>query len=401
MFHKHTNLNWEFVVKNLSKAIFSTLFCCFIVSVLSTGAHAKGSITQVQNGVLINQQGQILAAGPGGITANINQSASPRISVDLPSNTFRRGGITQVQNGVLISQQAQTMVNNFGGFGNVFIGGNTRPVYDYRTRNFNRRDFRFDYFARPNYARSLRRPISNFNINAYFCEFQGNRHAFNDGYSFGEGAGYEAAHESFEDICDLTEIPYGPIYTPRPVPTPIPAVDYLVCRGDQYKAFSGGRWICITPVVCAPNETKIFINGEYICRPTDVTPRPVVCPLDLRRCADGTFVSRDPEANCQFRACPVTPTPNPTPNPTPAPGVGQRCETNLFCNDGTQITGTWTRQIGRAELICIPLVGSCRESRPPILRPNIAVATSFNNNQVQTESSNENLNQVEVSSRNN
>lgn len=31
---------------------------------------------------------------------------------------------------------------------------------------------------------------------------------------------------------------------------------------------------------------------------------PVFCPTDMKECPDGSSVSRDPENNCQFRACP-------------------------------------------------------------------------------------------------
>ena len=36
-----------------------------------------------------------------------------------------------------------------------------------------------------------------------------------------------------------------------------------------------------------------------------VEAEPKLCPADVQECADGSFVARDPENNCQFKPCPA------------------------------------------------------------------------------------------------
>ncbi|MBI2108548.1 hypothetical protein HYT54_05470 [Candidatus Woesearchaeota archaeon] len=50
---------------------------------------------------------------------------------------------------------------------------------------------------------------------------------------------------------------------------------------------------------------KICRDGACVSPPTEP-----VCAADVQQCNDGTYVSRDPANNCNFRAC-----------PTPAPGI--------------------------------------------------------------------------------
>ena len=38
--------------------------------------------------------------------------------------------------------------------------------------------------------------------------------------------------------------------------------------------------------------------------PPPMTDTPIVCPVDVKRCPDGRFVSRNPANECEFDACP-------------------------------------------------------------------------------------------------
>lgn len=38
--------------------------------------------------------------------------------------------------------------------------------------------------------------------------------------------------------------------------------------------------------------------------PPEMSAEPIVCPADVQACPDGSFVARDPDNGCVFRACP-------------------------------------------------------------------------------------------------
>ena len=38
--------------------------------------------------------------------------------------------------------------------------------------------------------------------------------------------------------------------------------------------------------------------------PPEMASETIVCPADVRECPDGSFVARDPDNGCVFRACP-------------------------------------------------------------------------------------------------
>ena len=74
--------------------------------------------------------------------------------------------------------------------------------------------------------------------------------------------------------------------------------------GDVYAASDG----------C--NTCACIGNGEITCTTTvcprdnpepDVPEPDIACPVDVRSCNDGSFVSRDPANNCNFPPCPVIP----------------------------------------------------------------------------------------------
>ncbi|MDX1919138.1 MAG: hypothetical protein SFU25_00210 [Candidatus Caenarcaniphilales bacterium] len=365
------------------KKLKSLAFLCYIVfSFFAVAANAQ-RVNQIQNGVLINQQGQVLSNNGFG-RINIDQVANPTINVTVPNSG--RNSVTQIQNGVLISQQSQVMTNNFANVGNINIGGTS---YGYQNFNFN-------YFAYLNYFIILQKPTySHFDSNAYVCPYQSSNHAYNDGYHYGQGSSYDAAYDCVEYIVDYCEDGY---YTPTPQPHPQP--EPLICRDGEYRAYFRGQWICRADLVCGTNETRTFRNGRWICvanetcecptptpcptgtvedttrrvfervtcesgssircavrqcRPTtnpDPTPTPRVCTTDVRQCADGSFVSRDPNNNCEFRPCPVIPLPDTRP---------------------------------------IPL----SLSRVPVA-PTLAIARNINLNDIQTQNTNQNRNQVQA-----
>jgi hypothetical protein len=39
--------------------------------------------------------------------------------------------------------------------------------------------------------------------------------------------------------------------------------------------------------------------------PPPMPDEPLVCPTDVRQCPDGGFVSRNPDRDCEFDACPA------------------------------------------------------------------------------------------------
>jgi predicted small lipoprotein YifL len=41
-----------------------------------------------------------------------------------------------------------------------------------------------------------------------------------------------------------------------------------------------------------------------VAPPPPTVEEPIVCPEDVKACADGSFVSRDPARRCVFRPCP-------------------------------------------------------------------------------------------------
>ena len=88
------------------------------------------------------------------------------------------------------------------------------------------------------------------------------------------------------------------------------------------------KW-CVSHISEEPQNFKVnanFISPNWgaSCEPTP-TPQEVNCPDDVMMCWDGSYVSRNPDNNCEFFDCPEQPTPtpkNPTPtpkNPTPTP----------------------------------------------------------------------------------
>eukprot|EP00797_Seminavis_robusta_P030768 Sro651_g181530.1 chitinase (277) ;mRNA; r:16988-17818 len=72
--------------------------------------------------------------------------------------------------------------------------------------------------------------------------------------------------------------------------------------------------------------------------PTE-TPQPaaVLCPRSIQLCSDGSFVSRDPDNNCEFPACPDPSPPTSEQEPSETPQVACPRQIKL-CTDLTSVT---------------------------------------------------------------
>eukprot|EP01059_Diplonema_ambulator_P036737 TRINITY_DN92_c0_g1_i9.p1 TRINITY_DN92_c0_g1~~TRINITY_DN92_c0_g1_i9.p1 ORF type:complete len:154 (+),score=55.33 TRINITY_DN92_c0_g1_i9:58-519(+) len=54
---------------------------------------------------------------------------------------------------------------------------------------------------------------------------------------------------------------------------------------------------------CLPDQEGWSDKCGCGCKPVELQ----ICTQDVMQCPDGTYVSRDPANNCQFRACPTSP----------------------------------------------------------------------------------------------
>jgi len=55
------------------------------------------------------------------------------------------------------------------------------------------------------------------------------------------------------------------------------------------------------PSAPPPNSTRAAVPAPP---PPPLPERTLVCAADVRKCADGSFVSRNPAQDCAFDACP-------------------------------------------------------------------------------------------------
>ena len=88
----------------------------------------------------------------------------------------------------------------------------------------------------------------------------------------------------------------------------------------------GDALLPFDPATCVGNpQFTGQWTGEDMLAYKHCVPKPV-CASDVAQCADGSFVSRDPQSGCSFRACggswtpPTLPSEQPpTANPNPQP----------------------------------------------------------------------------------
>eukprot|EP01063_Lacrimia_lanifica_P007765 TRINITY_DN1499_c0_g2_i2.p3 TRINITY_DN1499_c0_g2~~TRINITY_DN1499_c0_g2_i2.p3 ORF type:complete len:192 (+),score=68.52 TRINITY_DN1499_c0_g2_i2:66-641(+) len=79
-----------------------------------------------------------------------------------------------------------------------------------------------------------------------------------------------------------------------------------VCRSGGVTTGLGidRRGDCPPETECRAKAGEVAVGGEvdWTCQKI---PEPV-CQTDVKRCSDGSFVSRDPKRGCAFKACPVS-----------------------------------------------------------------------------------------------
>ncbi len=105
------------------------------------------------------------------------------------------------------------------------------------------------------------------------------------------------------------------------------------CKGGYVKCLNPNRKEP-TPL---PTAAPVVPTNKPTPRPTKFPVEPVVCTMDVQECCDGSFVSRNPEKGCSFRACPRCTEPPTTQPPTAKPDV-PACENacDRFYGDATE-----------------------------------------------------------------
>jgi len=79
---------------------------------------------------------------------------------------------------------------------------------------------------------------------------------------------------------------------------------------------------CIDDVQECPDGSFVSRDPDNNCE-FEACPASVVCAADVQECPDGSFVSRDPDNNCEFEPCPLS----------------TECEVEeKLCPDGVSIT---------------------------------------------------------------
>jgi hypothetical protein len=94
-------------------------------------------------------------------------------------------------------------------------------------------------------------------------------------------------------------------------------------KRDKLKLFSpserGIQKACAMDVKRCHDGLYVSRNPENDCK-FEECPSTLMCATDVKECKDGSFVSRDPENECQFEGCPSS----------------LMCDTDVKeCNDGS------------------------------------------------------------------
>eukprot|EP01084_Bolivina_argentea_P091350 164448_1 len=81
-------------------------------------------------------------------------------------------------------------------------------------------------------------------------------------------------------------------------------IDIPDCVPDGWY-YSGDNDFCVVAFIVCKDGYEHWSLPECGCgcKPKDINP-PSACPLDIKKCSDGSYVNRNPLNNCEFDECP-------------------------------------------------------------------------------------------------